>query len=74
MFFRGGYLSLSQVKTPQLIVSRISCDRTRRDLTQLRALLSQRHQPPTATFPPTQHTTLMRLPHHCPMSSQSIAD
>lgn len=68
------YISLSQVKTPQLIASRISCARTRRDRTQLRALHLQRHPLPTATFPRTRHTILMRFPRRYPTSSPSIAD
>jgi hypothetical protein len=76
-FFYGGcgiYIYLSQVKTPQLIASRISCARTRRDRIQLRALRSQRHPPPTATFPRTRRTILMRFPRHHPMSSPPMAD
>lgn len=68
------YISLSQVKTPQLIASRISCARTPRDRTQLRALHSQRHPPPTATFPRPRHMIPMRFPRHYPTSSPSITD
>ena len=58
-------LSLSQVKTPRHTASRISFVRTRRDRIQLRAQHSQRHRPPTATFPRSRHTILTCC-HRCP--------
>jgi hypothetical protein len=63
-----------QAKTPQHIVSRISCVRMRRDRTLLCARYSQRPRSPTETFLRTHHTILMHFPRHCPTSSRSIAD
>jgi hypothetical protein len=48
----------TQVKTPRHTASRTSCVRTRRERTRLRARHSQRHPPPTATFPRCRHTIL----------------